>query len=132
MSALTNHSENLLLSWLFTTDSVTRPTTWYVALHVDDPTETGTEDELTTSEDADYVRKAITLDTPSDGQSLSDSAVSWTVNSGSAGYTVAYASIWDASTSGNCLMKGQLLVPRVMVADGVLTFNIGEIIAILD
>jgi hypothetical protein len=134
MSGLTNFAEDLLTKWLFTTTAATRPTAWFVALHTADPTETGAVGEVEVSTDADYVRKSITFDDPvsGSGQVLSDSAVSWTVAAGSAGYTVTHASIWDASTAGNCLMKGALPISRVLAASGVLTFAIGEVIAAMD
>lgn len=134
MSGLTNHGEDLLCTWLFTTTAATRPTAWYVALHTGDPGEVGSANEVVVGTDADYVRKSVTFADPvaSSGQVLSNASVSWTVNSGSAGYTVTHASIWDASTAGNCLMKGQLPVSRTLAASGVLTFAIGEIIAAMD
>jgi len=130
--SLPNYSENLLLAWMLTTGSATRPTAWYVALHTADPTETGAVGEVVVGTDSAYVRKAITMGAPSGGQSLSTSQVSWTVNSGSAGYTVTHASIWDAVSSGNCLFSGALAVPRALVASGVLTFEIGEVVAALE
>lgn len=132
MSALTNHSENLLLNWMFTTGAVTRPTAWHVALHTADPSETGASAEVTTGTDSAYARKSITFDAASGGQSTSLGAVTWTVNGASAGYTVTHISVWDASTSGNCLIKGALPVPRALAASQVLTFSIGDIIAALD
>jgi hypothetical protein len=134
MSALTNYAEDLLLTWLFTASSATRPSAWYVALHTGDPGETGASSEVVVGTDADYVRDSITFDDPvaSSGQVLSDAAVSWTVDSASAGYTVTHISIWDADTVGNCLMKGALPVPRALAANQVLTFSIGDIIAALD
>lgn len=132
MSAFTNYGETLLLKYMFTTEALTRPTAWYVALHTGDPGEVGTANEVVVGTDADYVRKSLTFTTPTADQAPSASAVSWTVNSGSGGYTVTHISICDASTSGNVLMKGALAVPRVLVANGVLTFEIGEIIAALD
>lgn len=134
MAALTDFAENLLLQWLFTTDSVTRPSTWHVALHTGDPGEDSpAENEVDTGDDSAYARQTITMGTPvaGSGSSLSTTAVTWTVGT-SSGFTVTHASIFDAATGGNCLMKGALLVPRVMAASGVITFNIGEIIAILD
>ena len=134
MSALTNYAEDLLLTWLFTASSATRPSAWYVALHTGDPGETGASSEVVVGTDADYVRDQITFDDPvaSSGQVLSDVAVSWTVDAVSAGYTVTHVSIWDAVTAGNCLMKGALPVPRALAANQVLTFSIGDIIAALD
>lgn len=132
MSALTNTAEDLLLNWLFTTGSLTRPTAWHVALHTADPSETGASAEVTTGTDSAYTRKSITFDAAASGQALSLGAVTWTVNGASAGYTVSHISIWDASTAGNCLMKGALPVPRPLAAGQVLTFSIGGIIAALD
>lgn len=133
MSALTNFAELLLLKWMLTTDSVTRPTAWYVATHTGDPGETGATDEVTVGLDSDYIRKTVTFNTPhGDGLTENVASVSWTVNSGSGGYTVTHISIWDAATAGNCMFKGSLEVARVLVALGVLTFNADEIIAALD
>jgi hypothetical protein len=134
MSGLTNYGEDLLVTWMFTTSAATRPTAWFVALHTGDPGETGASSEVTVGTDADYVRKAITFADPvaSSGQILSDAQVSWTVAAGSSGYTVTHASIWDAVTGGNCLMKGQLPVQRVLAANGVLTFAVGEVVAAMD
>lgn len=132
MTALTNFAEDLILAWVFTTGTATRPTAWYVALHTADPTETGAVAEVVVGTDADYVRKSITFAAPSGGTTASSAAVSWTVDAASGGYTVTHISIWDAATTGNCLIKGALLAERVLVANGVLTFNIGDIIAALD
>lgn len=134
MSALSNYAETLLLKWLFTASSATRPTQWYLALHTGDPGEAGSSSEVTTGQDSAYVRKALTFADPvtDSGQIVSTAAASWTVNSGSAGYTVTHLSIKDASTSGNTLIKGALPVPRTLAANQVLTFNIGDIIAALD
>ena len=39
--SLTNAFETSTLKYLLTTDSVTRPTSWYVGLFTSDPTDTG-------------------------------------------------------------------------------------------
>jgi hypothetical protein len=39
--SLTNAFETSTLKYLLTTDSVTRPTAWYVGLFTSDPTDTG-------------------------------------------------------------------------------------------
>lgn len=132
MSGISNYAENLLLTWLFTTDPATRPTGWHVSLHTADPGETGSSAEVTVGTDASYARKSITFDTAASGAIPSDAAVTWTVNAGSAGYTVSHIAIWDAATSGNCLMKGPLPVARALSASQVLTFSAGDIVATLD
>lgn len=135
MSALTNFAENLLLTWLMTDAAApTRPTAWYAALHTGDPGEAGDANEVVVGTDADYVRKAVTFADPvsDSGQVLSEAQVAWTANSGASTYTITHVSIWDASTAGNCLFKGQLLVPHEMVASGVFALDAGKIICALD
>ena len=132
MSCLSDYAENLVLTWLLTATAATRPSAWFVALHTGDPGETGASNEVLVATDADYVRKAITFADASGGQSLSTLEVSWTVNSASAGYTVTHASVHDALSAGNCLFKGPLLASRALIANGVLTFSVGEIVATAD
>ena len=133
MSAFTNHAEELLLTWLFTTSTATRPTAWYVALHTDDPGEAGSANEVDT-EDDDYARQSITFDDPvaDSGQVLSDLQASWTAASDADDYTITHISIWDAATSGNCLMKGPLVISWDQTADGIFTLDVGKVIAALD
>ena len=135
MAGLTNTAEDMLVTWMFTDATApTRPTAWYAALHTADPGEAGTASEVLVGTDADYVRKSVTFADPvtDSGQVLSEGAVSWTVDVGSAGYSVTHISIWTASTSGTCLLKGALPVPRALSAGQTLTFSIGDLIAALD
>lgn len=133
--SLTNTAEDMLVTWMFTDAAApTRPTAWYVALHTADPGETGATAEVVVGTDADYVRKTVTFADPStgSGQVLSEGAVTWTVDTASLGYTVTHVSIWSAATAGTCYITGALPVPRALVANGVLTFSIGDIIAALN
>ena len=135
MSGLTNHGEDMLVTWMFTDATApTRPTAWYVALHTEDPTETGAVGEVLVANDADYTRKTVTFADPvaGSGMCLSEVQVSHTPASGATAYTVTHASIWDAATAGNCLMKGALPIPRTISNAAPLTFEIGEIIAAMD
>jgi hypothetical protein len=129
MAALTTYGQDLALNYLFNTEALTRPTGWFVALHTGDPGADGTANEVSTGVDADYVRKTIALGSEANGQVASSSEVAWTVNSASAGYTVTHASIWTAESGGSPLVKSALLATRTLVANDVLTFNIGEIVA---
>lgn len=134
MANICNYAEDLMLTWLFTTTAVTRPTAWYAQLHLDDPGETGAANPVTTSEDADIVRKSVTFDDPvaDSGQALSNIQAAWTAASGSPGYTIKWVTIWDAVTGGNCLFKGMLAVPFVMAASGIFTLEAGKIVPALD
>lgn len=130
--SIANDGENLMLNWAFTDASVTRPTAWYVALHDGDPSETGANNEVTTSEDADYVRKSATFADAVNGVVSSESGVSWTVASTSSGYTITHVSVWTAATSGTCLAYGALYSPHALAADNVVTFNAGALNITLD
>ena len=131
--SFTNHGEELALTWMFTTSSATRPTAWYLSLHDGAAGETGAN-EVDTGTDADYVRKAITFADPvaGSGQVLSDIQASWAAAAGASNYTIVDVCIWDALSSGNCLMTGTLVVPFDQVAAGVFTLAAGKVVAALD
>jgi len=131
MSDLTDYAENLLLNWMLTTETVVRPTAWFIALHTADPTEAGNVAEVVVEDDADYARKAITYDAAVGGQCLSAVQVAWTPAVGATAYQVTHISICDAETAGNVLMKGALLVPRTIDNANPLILSIGDIVAAL-
>lgn len=132
MSAFTNDGENLLLNWMFTAGSPTRPTAWYVALHTGDPGETGASNEVVVGSDADYVRQAVTMGAATTGTSASTTQVTHTPAVAAGTYSVTHASIWTASTAGTCLIKGALASARSISNASPLVFEIGEIIAAID
>jgi hypothetical protein len=132
MSALTNYGENLLLDWMFTAGAASRPTAWYVALHTADPTEVGTTSEVLVGSDSAYTRKTVTFAAASGGQSLSTLQVAHTPAVAAGSYTVTHVSICDAATAGNVLMKGALLVPRLISNANPLVIAAGDIVAALD
>jgi len=117
MADLSNYAETLLLTWLLTTSSATRPTAWFASLHTDDPGETGAN-ELSTGTDADYLRQSITFTDPvtDSGEILSNLQASWTAAAGASNYTIKYVCIWDAATVGNVLVKAELVIPEDMTA----------------
>jgi len=130
--SFTTYGENLLINWAFNTDSVTRPTAWFVALHTADPTETGAVAEMVVGTDADYVRQAVTMGTSTTGSSASTTQVVFTPAVAAGTYAVTHVSIWTASTAGSCIMYGVLATSRSISNANPLTFEIGEIIAALD
>lgn len=103
----TSYGAGIALDWLLTTDSVTRPTDWYVSLHTGDPGDDGTANEVTTGDDPDYTRKSTDFGasvTASEGDTYVRNTVSaiWVPGAG-ANYTAPYAAIFDALSGGNCL-----------------------------
>ena len=125
MAALSDHAEKLLLDWLMTTGSATRPTAWFVALYTAAPSDSGGGTEVSGS---GYSRQAVTFDAASspDGVTNNTGAVTFTASGGSWG-TITHIGIFDASTSGNLLWHGALTTPRTVNDTDTLTFAIGAI-----
>ena len=108
MAALANYSEKLLLDFLMTSGSATRPTAWYVALYTAAPNDAGGGTEL--SGDG-YTRQAVTW---------------FTANGGSWG-TITHLGIWDASSSGNFLWHGALSASKTVADGDTIDFAAGNI-----
>lgn len=127
---LSTYARNLLLDWLYTTGSVTRPTTWFVSFHDGDPALTGAN-EVDTGTDADYARIPVTFDPASGGLSLSDVDVSHTAHASATAYDITHVGIWDALTAGNFIQGGELAVPEHVAASATVLFATGRIRAAL-
>lgn len=133
--SISNYGENLLLNYLLNTSAVTRPTAWYVQLHMTDPTDTGTAGTQPTIITNDYDRKtmgASAFTTSTTGTNSNVAAVTWTADATAATYVFTHVSIWDAVTAGNCLFTGALAVSETVAAAGTITFAIGKLVASLD
>lgn len=112
MSQLSDYSEKLLLDWMMTTGSATRPTSWFVALYTAAPSDSGGGTEVSTG---GYSRKSATFNAASTpGGSTSNSAnITWTASGANYG-TVTHVGIFDASTSGNLLWHGALTASKTI------------------
>lgn len=110
MSAASNHAETNLLKWSLTTDSVTRPTTWYVALFTSDPTDAGSGTEVSGNA---YARTSVTFSVTDDTASNTGNVTFPTASGGNWG-TVSHIGIYDASTSGNLWYHGSLTASKVV------------------
>ena len=125
MAALSDHAEALLLDWLMTTGTATRPTSWYVALFTAAPSDSGGGTEVSSG---GYSRQSVAVDAaPSPGGTTSNSgAVTFTASGGSYG-TVPHIGIFDASTSGNLLWHGALTASKTVADGDTLEFSAGNI-----
>ena len=125
MAALSDHAEKLLLDWMMTSGTATRPTAWFVALYTAAPSDAGGGTEVS---GAGYARQAVAFDaaaTP--GGTTSNSAdVSFTAAGGDYG-TVTHLGIFDASSSGNLLWHGVLTAPKAVEDGDTITFSAGNI-----
>lgn len=130
MAGLTNYAEDLVLDWLFTTASATRPTSWYVALYTVAPGEGGGGTELSGS---GYARQSATFTVSGTAPTTASNsaAVEFPEATGSWG-TIVAAGIFDASTSGNLIAFANLTTSKTIDTGDVLRFNTGEIDITLD
>ena len=113
MSSFSDYTENLVLTYLFTNDSVTRPTAWYVGLFTAAPSDTGGGTEVSGS---GYVRKVTgTITVSGTGTTATNSAaIEFAAASGGNWGTVTHAAIFDAETGGNMLAWAQLTTARTI------------------
>jgi hypothetical protein len=129
MSALSNSAEKLLLDFLMTTGTATRPTAWYVALYTAAPNDASTGSTGGTEVSGNgYSRQAVTFAaaaTPG-GTTTSTDAQSFTASGGDFG-TVTHMAIIDASSGGNMLWHGALTTSRTVNDGDTLTFSAGNI-----
>lgn len=125
MSALSDYSEKLLLDWIMTNGSATRPTAWYVALYTAAPSDSGGGTEVS---GGGYSRQAVTFaaaSTPG-GTTSNSGAVSFTASGGNYG-TVTHIGIMDNSTGGNLLWHGALTASKTVNDGDTLEFSAGNI-----
>ena len=111
--SLTNAFETTTLQWLLTTDSVTRPTSWYIGLFTSDPTETGSAG--TEVSGGSYARVAATFSVTGDTAS-NTSGIEFSAATASWG-TITHIGIMDASTAGNMIVHAALTASKT-IADG--------------
>ena len=126
MAALSDVSEVLLLNYLMTATSVTRPTAWYVALYTGAPSDSGGGTEVSGS---GYVRKAVTWATATGtaGTTSNSNAPSFTASGGAFG-TVTHIGIHSASSgSGNLLWHGAMTASKTIADGDTLEFSVGNI-----
>lgn len=125
MAALSDYAEKLLLDWLMTTGSATRPTAWYVALYTAAPSDSGGGTEVSGN---GYARQAVTFDAASipGGTTSNTGAVTFTAAGGSWG-SISHIGLHDALTSGNLLWHGAMTAAKTIADGDTLEFAIGNI-----
>ena len=113
MSSFTDYTENLVLTWLLTTDAATRPTAWYVGLFTAAPSDTGGGTEVSGN---GYARKAtgtMTI-TGTATTATNAAAIEFAAASGGNWGTLTHAAIFDALTTGNMLAWAPLTTARTI------------------
>jgi len=113
MSSFTDYTENLVLTFLFTDGTATRPTAWYVGLFTAAPGETGGGTEVSGNA---YARKATGTITVSGTATTAtnSAAIEFAPASGGDWGTITHAAIFDAETGGNMLAYAELTTARTI------------------
>jgi hypothetical protein len=125
MAALSDYAEKLVLDYLMTTGSATRPTEWYVALYTAAPSDSGGGTEVSGS---GYAREAATFAAASSpaGTTSNTNTIAFTAAGGSWG-TITHIGIFDAATSGNLLWHGGLAASKTVGDGDTIEFAIGNL-----
>ena len=121
MSSFSDYTENLLLNWLLTTNSATRPTAWYVGLFTAAPSDTGGGTEVTGNGYARVATGTISISGTAT-TATNAAAIEFAAASGGNWGTITHAAIFDASTGGNMLAWAPLTTSR--------TINSGDVFRI--
>ena len=109
MSAASNYTETLALTWLLTNSSATRPTAWHIALFTSDPTDAGSGTEVSGTS---YARQAVTFTVS--GDTASNSATVTFPAAGSNWGTIGWVGVYDNSTGGNLLFHGAVTTAKAI------------------
>lgn len=126
--SFSNTFETHVLQYVFTADSVTRPTSWYVGLFTADPTDTGSgATEITGN---NYSRVSATF-TVSGNAATTSAAVEFSAATGSWG-TISHIGIFDASSGGNLIAHSSLTASKAIASGDVFRIPTGDIDITLD
>lgn len=125
--SFSNNAENLVLDWILTTGTATRPTAWYVALFTADPTDADSGTEVT---GGSYARTAVTFSvtgnaaTNTGGVEFPAATASWG--------TVSHIGVYDASTGGNLILHSALDAAKTIADGDVFRIPAGDLDVTLD
>lgn len=116
MSSFTDYTENLALTFLFTSGTATRPTAWFVGLFTTAPTDAGGGTEVS---GFGYARiSAGTISGSGTATTFTNAAaIEFAAASGGNFGTIVYAGIFTASTGG-ILLAGSNLTTAKAINDG--------------
>jgi len=123
--SISNYLETVLLDLVFNATAYSGQSTVYVKLHLGDPGEAGTSNAA-----AHTTRAAATFGAASGGTISNDATITWT--SMTANETLSHVSLWDASTSGNCLWTGALNVSKAVNTGDTFQIAVGDLDVSLD
>lgn len=123
MAELSNFLENELIDHILRNASWASPTTIYVALYTDDPTDADVGTEVT---GGSYARESVAFGAPSDGATDNSSDITFTTATASWG-TVTHVGLRDALSGGNLLFHSPLAASKAIGNGDTFKLNAGDI-----
>jgi hypothetical protein len=127
MSSFTDHTESLVLTWLLTSGTATRPTAWYVGLFTAAPSDTGGGTEVSGSGYARVATGTMTISGTSPTTATNAAAIEFAAASGGNWGSIGWAAIFDAETSGNMIAWAALSTARTINDGDVLRIPAGDL-----
>ena len=127
--SFSNSAETLVLNWLFTAGSATRPTSWYLALFTSNPDEDASGTEVSTSGTA-YARQSVAF-TVSGNTASNSAAIEFPTATASYG-TVTHIGVFDASTAGNLIAYAALSTSKAIDTGDVLRLPANDLDITMD
>lgn len=127
MSSFTDHTESLVLTWLLTSSTATRPTAWYVGLFTAAPSDTGGGTEVTGNAYARVATGTMNVSGTSPTTATNAAAIEFAAASGGNWGSIGWAAIFDASTGGNMLAWAALSTARTINDGDVLRIPAGDL-----
>lgn len=128
--SFTDFAEDLVLKWLLTTGTATRPTQWHLGLFTTATGETGGGTEVSGNA---YTRKAVTfaVSGTSPTKAANSATVEFDTATGSWG-TITHVGLFDAASGGNMLVHAELTTPRTIASGDILRVPVGDLEITLD
>ena len=127
MSSFSDYTENLVLNWLFTTNSATRPTAWYVGLFTATPSDSGGGTEVSGNAYARTATGTMSVSGTSPTNCTNSAAIEFPAASGGNWGTITHVAIFDADTSGNMLGWAALTTSRTINDGDILRIPAGDL-----
>lgn len=116
---LAQASRQLIMQYFGGKASLTQPTAWWISLHTGDPGDTAGSSEVSTSGTAYARQQVLNIGNAGAGRWVdvtaanpnvmaNNGAITYAVATGAGFGTVTWFGVFDASTAGNYLGRGQL------------------------
>lgn len=129
--AMTTFSSEQIMKMLFTDESLTRPTEWFVSLHTGNPNMVGDNEPGTGLFTGDYERQQVTFTVTQEGdywEAVNDEDVVFPAADDSV--TIEYVGVFDQQGDegeGNMLAQLELPIARQLQEGSVFTVPAGEL-----